>query len=375
MKKFFIDTILHFTWLLAIVFALPISAQNSASHPKASDALKLNTVCIDAGHGGRDAGCVSHDRKYYEKNITLSIAKKLGKLINEHYPDVKVVYTRTTDTYVTLNNRAYIANKNNANLFISIHVNSVTSTKPNGFSVHVLGQSRDKNRDLFSYNSDIVKRENSVILLEEDYSTKYQGFDPNDPESFIFFNLMSNAFYEQSLVFASCVHDELAKGPIKGDRGLWQDPFYVLWKTTMPAALIEIGFISNKNDYSVMRSDRGRDEIANSLFNAFSQYKSIYDRSVDIEQKTVEKVKNEEIITSDVYFGVQIMTIGRKLAVNDPAFKGYSHRAVKVNGNYKYIIGASSSAEKAKEFRKKVSAKFPGCFVVKVEGDKVTIVK
>ena len=261
--------------------------------------------------------------------------------------------------------------------------------------MHVLGQSRDKNRDLFSYNSDIVKRENSVILLEDDYSTKYQGFDPNDPESFIFFNLMSNAFYEQSLIFAQFVHEELGKGPIKGDRGVWQDPFYVLWKTTMPASLIEIGFISNKSDLAVMRSEHGRDQIAEGLLRAFGKYKAYYDKSVDYQSAgsstsrandidpdtRTQSVKEQNIrpqtaaesakVPADTYFGVQVMTLGRKLAANDPAFKGWAHRAVPAGKVYKYIIGISSDVATARKCRDEVAGTFPGSFLVKVEGGNV----
>lgn len=374
-------------FLLLATLAGPVSLA-AASASADGDVLKLNTVVLDAGHGGHDSGCISADRKTTEKNITLSVVKKLGKLINEAYPEVKVVYTRTTDVFVTLNNRAQIANRNNAGLFISIHVNAVNSMKPNGFSVHILGQSRDKNRDLFSYNSDICRRENEVILLEKDHSTKYEGFDPSNPESYIFFNLMSNAYYEQSLLFASCVHRQLARGPIKGDRGVWQDPFYVLWKTKMPAALIEIGFISNRNDLAVMRSESGKDQIARQLFQAFKEYKTMYDSSVQIDadgNEHLSKALAEESavlsgeqsekelagISATSYYGVQVMTLGRKLAADDPSFKGHPHRAVKSGNVYKYIIGISEDLENAKAYRERVKARFPGCFVVKVEGNVV----
>ena len=193
---------IKYTYILLISFVFLCSGTSAPAQQKGSQ-LKLKTVVIDPGHGGKDAGCVSKDRKTYEKNLTLSISKLFGQKIKEAYPDVKVIYTRTTDKYVTLNERADIANRNKADLFVSIHINSVQQTSPSGFSVHILGQSSSKNKDLFASNMDVCRRENSVILLEEDYSTKYQGFDPNDPESFIFFTLMQNAFYEQSLLFAA----------------------------------------------------------------------------------------------------------------------------------------------------------------------------
>ena len=147
--------------------------------------LKLTTVCIDPGHGGKDPGCVSKDGKTYEKTLTLDISKRFAEKIRAGYPGVKVVLTRDSDKTLSVGARPAIANKVEADLFISIHINSVPKTTPSGYSVHVLGKSSQKDRDLFAYNMDICKRENSVILLEDDYTTTYQGFDPNDPESFI----------------------------------------------------------------------------------------------------------------------------------------------------------------------------------------------
>ena len=163
--------------ILFLFLALP-SALNAQQTPSQ---LKLRTVVLDPGHGGKDAGCVSRDGKTYEKTLTLSVAKLLGQKISSAYPDVKVVYTRSTDQYITLNDRAEIANRNHADLFISIHIDAFTNTSANGFSAHVFGRSSGKDSDLFQRNLDLCRRENSVILLEEDYSTEYSGFDPNDP--------------------------------------------------------------------------------------------------------------------------------------------------------------------------------------------------
>ena len=156
-------------------------------------------MVIDAGHGGKDPGAVSSDKKTYEKSIVLDIAQNLSERIRKAYPDVKVVMTRSSDKYVTLNDRAEIANKADADLFISIHINASAKNSPNGYSVHILGQSSDTNKDLFAYNMDVCRRENSVITLEDDYTTKYQGFDPSDPESFIFMTLMQNSYLEHEI--------------------------------------------------------------------------------------------------------------------------------------------------------------------------------
>ena len=223
-------------FLFAVLFGVALHA---------GDRLRLSTVVIDPGHGGKDSGAVSRDKKSQEKTFTLDIAKALADKIRAAYPDVKVILTRTDDRYVTLGGRADIANDASANLFVSIHINANAKSSPNGFSAHVLGQSSVKNRDLYANNMDIVRRENSVILLEDDYSSTYGDFDPNDPESYIFMNLMQNANLEQSIRFAQLAEKHLKGGPIRTDRGVSQDPFLVLWRTAMPAVLLELGFISN----------------------------------------------------------------------------------------------------------------------------------
>ncbi|MCD8207327.1 MAG: N-acetylmuramoyl-L-alanine amidase [Bacteroidales bacterium] len=284
---------------LALIFiyaALLLGAGGITASAQNSSDIRLKTVVIDAGHGGKDAGAISKDKKTYEKNITLAIAKAFGKKIEDAYPDVKVIYTRTTDVFVELGERAAIANRNKADLFVSVHINSNESASPSGFSAHILGQSSNANRDLFSANLELSKRENSVILLEEDYDTKYQGFDPQDSESLIFFNLMQNAYYEQSILFAADVVQALGGGPIKKDRGISQNPFLVLWRTTMPAVLLELGFISNVEDLKVLNSTTGRDQIAGCLFEAFRKFKTEYDGSLEYTRTVpAENTAGEEV--------------------------------------------------------------------------------
>lgn len=382
--------------------------------------VSLNTVVIDAGHGGHDPGAVSKDRKTYEKNLTLDIASRLSTLIQDGFPEVSVISTRPDDKYVTLNDRAVSANKAGAKLFISIHINSAVSTAPNGFSIHILGQSSKKDRDLFAYNMDVCKRENSVILLEDDYSTKYEGFDPSDTESQIFMMLMQNAYLEQSLKFAQIVGKKLKSGPINADRGIWQDPFYVLWKTAMPAVLVELGFISNDNDLKALRSAEKRDEIAHKLFEAFSEYKKSYDSSVlpaaepKAEKKTeqaaaartdnnartvkdqkignktepVAKAKSEETEKkapaddfaakaegSEDLYGVQIFVTSRRFAEGAPEFMGYKSRELAVGNLYKYIIAVSASREDVIKEVEKIRKKYPDCFLVKISGNEIKRVK
>ena len=340
------------------------------------DGLRLKTVVIDAGHGGKDPGCVSRDGKVMEKTINLDIARKLGAKITAAYPDVKVIYTRSTDVFVTLNNRADIANRNNANLFISIHVNASPSAQPHGFSTHILGNGK---RDNFSANMDVCRRENSVILLEDDYTTDYQGFNPDDPESFIFFNLMQSAFYEQSLAFAAEADKEMKKGPVKYSRGISQDPLWVLWRTGMPAVLVEVGFMSNASDLKILNTSANRDAIAQRLFYAFRSFKTRYDASLDFAtEQAVQDVAHTGTDaglavsrSSENGFGVQIFALSKRLAPGDKAFKGYDAVAVRSGNMYKYIIKVSS-AEEARSLFRKTRKIFPGSFPVKIENGKVS---
>ena len=367
--------------LLLLSTAAPLASQGK----KAPD-LTLNTVVIDPGHGGKDSGAVSTDKKSYEKTFTLEIAKALADKIRAAYPDVKVILTRTDDRYVTLDGRADIANKADANLFISVHINSIANASPNGFSVHVLGQSSVKNRDLYANNMDIVRRENSVILLEDDYSTTYGDFDPNDPESYIFMNLMQNANLEQSVRFAQLAEKHLKGGPIKNDRGVSQDPFLVLWRTAMPAVLLELGFISNSNDLTALRSSSDRDALAERLCRAFGEYKAIYDGSVSApaplgeakpavqQQKEQPKPASQPAASGsdDVCYAVQIFAVARKMDPKAREFLGYTPRIVPGVRLYKYCIAVSGSADEARKHLPAIRKKYPEAYLVKISGDTVT---
>lgn len=348
--------------------------------------LSLSTIVIDAGHGGKDAGAVSKDKTTYEKNLTLDIAKRFAACIEEGLPEVKVVLTRSTDVFVELRERAAIANRENANLFVSIHINSNNGTAANGYSVHILGQSSQKNRDLFAYNMDIVKRENSVILLEDDYKTNYQGFDPSDPESYIFMQLMQNAYLEQSLLFASTVSEKLKGGPIRADRGISQDPFFVLWKTAMPAVLIELGFISNQTDLNSLRNADNRQKIAERLFDAFKSYKVLYDSSLNIGGKPAgtsapqaetsaarpERKQQEAAAPAGKLYGTQIFATSRQMDPSDKSFMGWQPTVIKIGTLHKYIIGVSDSPEEAIKNNEAIKKKYPGSFMVSIEDGQTT---
>ena len=355
--------IAYTAFLLAMY--VPARAQEGNKAP-----ITLKTVVIDPGHGGKDAGSISKDKKTYEKNLALDVSKRLAQKISAAYPDMAVLMTREDDTFVELENRAVFANKAGADLFISVHVNSVDNTKANGYSIHCLGQSRVKGNDLYSKNLDLVKRENSVILLEEGYETKYQGFDPNDPQSSIIFNLMQNAHLENSLAFAEDVAAAMANGPIRNSRGVSQDPFWVLWRTAMPSVLIEIGFLSNQDDLAILRTETGRDQIADNIFRAFRTFKTKYDGSVTVEearkpeQPAKPEVKPEPNET--VKYGVQVLVSSRNMDPKDPFFCGYTPVMIKSGKYNKYVIGVSTSQAEVKKTYQKVQKIFPDSFIIKI---------
>ena len=365
-------TIFSVFFVILMTTGLLLSSQAEA----AGKNLGLKTVVIDAGHGGKDPGGVSRDKATYEKNIVLDIAKRFGSKIKATYPDVKVIYTRSNDVYIALNERADIANRNDADLFISIHTNAAGSTAAHGASVHVLGQSSNPNRDLYASNLDVCKRENSVMLLEEDYTTAYQGFDPNSPESFIFFNLMRSSHFENSLLFAEEVDRQLRKTKfaISNYTGIHQDPFWVLWRTSMPAVLLELGFITNSSDLAVLRSEQGKEDISNKLLAAFSTYKTYYDATLDTEKKSVqESVKP----AGDAYYGIQIFGLKKLLQAGDPAFKGLDAHSVVVSDSevVRYVTGMWDNQQMAVQNLENVRRKFPDAYVVKVADGVITRVK
>ncbi len=243
---------------------------------------KVKTLVIDPGHGGDKPGALGKHSQ--EKELTLSIAKKFGKLVEDNYPDVKVIYTRTTDVDVTLAERANIANRAKADLFISIHINSHPTSVPVGMETYVMGLSRSR------ANMEVAKKENADILLEEGYkdNSAYKGFDPNSPESYVMFAMYQNAYIDKSLNFAQFTQDQY-KGAIKTtNRGVKQAEFFVLYKTAMPAVLTEVGFISNPAEEAYMMSDEGQATIAVCLLNAFANYKAHEESSVKPKKMEID---------------------------------------------------------------------------------------
>ena len=376
--------------VLAVLAAL-LAASIVPERAAGQDRMKLSTIVIDPGHGGHDPGCISADKKTQEKNVALDIAQRLSRKIGESLPGVKTVLTRSDDKFVTLSGRADIANDLGADLFISIHVNAqAKGTSANGYSIHCLGQSSREGNDLFSKNLDLIKRENSVILLEDDYKTRYQGFDPSDPQSYILFSLMQNAHLEHSLVFAEEVANAMKGGPIAHNRGVSQDPFWVLWRTTMPAVLVEVGFITNANDLKALRSPADRDRIADNLLKAVKAFKKRYDNSMTpaaatepaAESKPEPAARPEEqpapekaVEPSGTIYGVQVLATGKKMKPTDAYFKGYTPLEVRSGKLYKYILVAGDDLAAVRTKKKELDKKFPGCFLVSKEGETLTRIR
>jgi N-acetylmuramoyl-L-alanine amidase len=248
--------------LTALLIAITL-LNSSSTYP--SKEFKVDVIVIDAGHGGHDAG--THGRLLKEKDIALKIALKVGAYIEKNIPDVKVIYTRKDDTYLALDERAEIANKNKADLFICIHANANPNTKAFGTETFVMGLHKDES------NLAIAQRENSVILMDENYEERYEGFD-NSPESYILFELAQSTYQESSINFAAKVESQFKLKAGRTSRGVKQAGFVVLWRTTMPSVLIETGFLTNSTEEKFLAGETGQDLIASGIYRAFKEYKS-----------------------------------------------------------------------------------------------------
>lgn len=320
------------------------------------------TVVLDAGHGGKDPGALGS--KVKEKDVTLDIVLKLGKLITTKYPDVKVIYTRKKDTFVTLNGRAAVANKNNADLFISIHCNSLPSSPvTKGVETFVMGEHRN------NANLQVAKSENASILFEDDSDSSYDGFDPNSTESYIIFSLVQSEHKTQSLKFAEKVQNQLVKNGKRKNRGVQQAGFLVLYKTSMPSVLVELGFLSNKEEEKLMTSEAGKNEIAAALLSAFDDYKNNWDQSKAI---VTQNSNNNATTTSGTIYKVQFDSKNSKLKDFKSHYKGldnveeYFH-----NGMYKYTAGRFTDKSDADKYCEQLRKKgYSGAFVVKFKDGK-----
>jgi N-acetylmuramoyl-L-alanine amidase len=363
-KKFFL---INFTKRLLLIFII-LCFCNITEALKHNFSNKLKTVVIDPGHGGKDYGAIGKTGR--EKDIVLSISLKLGSYIEKEYPDVKVIYTRKTDVFVPLIERAEIANKNNADLFISVHVNANPSSVPYGVETYAMGLHKSKE------NLEVAKLENASIFYEEDYNKTYDGFDPNSAESYIIFTLLQNAFLEQSINFASYIQSEFKEKAKRYDRGVKQAGFLVLWKTSMPSILVETGFISNPKEEKFLVSEEGQEQLAFSIFNGFKAYKSWFDNHNYVADNDFIPSKVDTPKSDTVYYKVQISSSKKPLPTTDKFFKGRNDiEMFEYDGIYRYTVGTVTSFDEIVAIKTKIIKDFPDAFIIAVKNGKIVPLK
>lgn len=338
---------------------------------------KLYTVVLDAGHGGKDPGNIGNG--YREKNITLKVVKEIGKLL-ESYKDIQVVYTRQTDVLIDLWKRGEIANKKKADLFVSIHCDGHTSNAY-GSSTFVLGLHANKQ------NFEVAKKENAAILFEDNYQERYKGFDPNSPESFIGLTLMQEENLDKSLALANDVQMNFKSNLKRRDRGVKQAGFVVLHQTFMPSILVELGFLTNKNEGRYLNSKKGQKELATQISKAIRKYFDriklntvstedvVYVDKVDtkddvVDNSTIDTAKDE------VLFKIQIASSRKKIKTKSYNFKGLKNvERVKVGKYYKYYYGHSSDYQDTKKALRQAKKKgYSSAFIAAFKnGEKVSL--
>lgn len=359
------------------------------------------TVVIDAGHGGTDHGAIG--KATSEKKINLAVTLELIRLIKENMPDVKIVATRTTDNFVTLQWRADIANRAQGDLFISIHTNSIDKKAKNyltvaGASVYTLGFRRTEE------NLAVAMRENSVMKLEDDYSTVYEGFDPSSTESYIIFEMSQNKHMEQSIEAASAIQKELVATAGRRDRGVRQANFWVLFKTGMPAVLVELDFICNPTQEAFMKSEAGQRKLARAIYNGFADYKraddlrraaltgnvaskpsnskieqkksdkktAVLEKNVKENQSTAQETSEQNSNADDdvIYYKVQFLTSPTVLPSNSPKLKGLDADYYRDGKIVKYTTGSFRTQQEAARLLRDVKKKFADAFIIKMQGGK-----
>ncbi len=380
-----------FLRLFVLIFFVLLAVIAQPAHAQA----KKFVLVIDAGHGGNDPGAVGAISR--EKDINLSVVLKFGGLVEKNFKDVKVIYTRNTDKYITLQERANIANQNHADLFVSIHTNAAKSTSAYGTETFTLGLTNSK------ANLEVAMRENSVILLEDDYKTKYSGFDPRSVDSYIMFEFMQDKYIDKSIEMATLVQNQFTRNSRRHDRGVRQAGFWVLHRTAAPSILIELGFISNREEERFMATEAGQSSLANSIFNAFVAFKKDYDKKSGVyisgnypseitnesepsaptnnqpqqpaPPTTVSDSKNTTETTAQKQntvfagdqpvFKVQILASAKRLNNNSSELKGETESSYFVEGGlYKYTIGEETDYNKIQTLHRELSKKFPGCFII-----------
>ncbi len=317
--------------VFCLIFLLPLCAF-------AQKGEKIQTVVIDAGHGGKDTGALG--KLTTEKALNLAVALKFGSYIKENLPDVKVIYTRSTDKFVELSERAAIANRNNADVFVSIHCNSTgTPNSAIGAETFVMGESKNDK------NLEVAKKENAAILLE-DNTDAYDNFDPNSTEAYIIFSLTQSLYQSQSLDLAGKVQRQFTQKVGRHDRGVQQAGFLVLWKTSMPSILVELGFINHAKEEQFLNSEKGQTQMALALYRAFEEYKREFES--ENHTSTEPPAEAKPVAPSGTYFTVQFASRDKKVASTDKTFSSVKEVDVyEYNGAFRYVSGKFTSKDDA----------------------------
>lgn len=339
------------------------------------DASRIRTVVLDAGHGGKDPGNLGTGRyKTTEKDVSLNVVKLVGKYIKEAYPDVTVIYTREDDRFIELMERTNIANKAKADVFISIHCNANENHSPNGCETYVMGLHKTE------ANMRVAQKENAAILMEDGHELKYDGYDPNDPESMIALGLLQNTHMDQSLLLSSLIQKQFRERVGRPDRGVKQAGFLVISYTTMPAVLVELGFLTNATEEEFLQGELGQDYMASAVYRAFKEYKdsmegvdtttaSILPDKPDPKPESKDPLPKEEapVLSKDaVSFKVQIATTSKHIDPKPKNFNGLEGvEEFKSAGLYRYSVGNEPTLAGARNVQKRCrDAGYDGAFIV-----------
>lgn len=329
-------------------------------------------VVIDAGHGGKDPGALGAISK--EKNINLAIALKAGNYIEQNLRNVEVLYTRKTDVFPALYERAEFANKNKADLFISIHANAISKKTIKGTETWIMGLAKDEQ------NLEVAMKENEVILLEDDFSTKYEGFDPKSPESYIMFTVMQNTYREQSLYLATNIQNQFRTRAGRVDLGVKQAGFLVLYMTSMPSVLIETGFLTNPEEEKYLNSKDGQDYLASAIYRAVRDYINEIDKKTNTSRSAEESIASgqQSVGTeggapdAQPRFMVQIATSASRKPLTPGNFSGLQDVVeIESDNQFKYAAGSFDSYSLAAEYRKKIESLYPDAFIIAVRNNKI----
>ncbi len=354
-----------------ILFFLFIANPILSSSANVTKNEKNRIIVIDPGHGGKDPGALGAISK--EKDINLAIALKTGEYIKQNIKNVTVIYTRKDDSTVELRDRPRIANKANADLFISIHTNSTNSRKVMGAETWIMGLAKDQ------ANLEVAMNENAVMLLEDDYSTKYEGFDPKSSESYIMFSLTQKVFQEQSTDLATKIQKQFRERVNRNDRDVKQAGFWVLYNTKMPSVLVETGFITNPTEEKYLNSREGQDYLASSIYRACRDYLNEIDSksgiSWDKNQETTVKSDTLNDIAhgqGGIHFMVQVASSASKTEIKPDNFKGLNDiTEIGAPDRYKYAAGSFTDYSDAVNYRKKIETLYPDAFVIAVKDNNI----